>query len=97
MTASRSMPIKYWQIDEHTLGVLVESGPPASTSCEIVKTDETSAEVRIRAECRSPVFGSSTGAAYPYELRVTLTQPLDSRRVLDGHGEPGVLCQSPCT
>ena len=44
MTASRPVPIKYWQIDQETLGLIVESGPPASTSCEVVKTDETTDE-----------------------------------------------------
>lgn len=96
MTASRLVPIQYWQIDEQTLGVVVESGPPASTSCEVVKSDETTDEVHIRAECRTPVFGSGTGAAYRYELRVALAQPLGGRRVLDGLGQPGALCQSPC-
>lgn len=97
MTATAPVPISYWTIDEQTLGVLVVSGPPASHSCAIEQMGETTDQVLIRAECRSPVFGGgSTMAGYRYEFTVALTQPLGNRRVLDGAGEPGTLCLSRC-
>lgn len=97
MTASRPVPINYWMIDGRTLGIQVISGPPASHPCAVAKTEETADQVLIRVECRSPlVGGGGTLAGYKYEFTVSLQQALGGRRVLDGLGQPGILCDARC-
>ena len=97
MTATAPVAISYWTIDARTIGVQVISGPPASHSCAVAKTEETADQVLIRVECRSPlVGGGSTMAGYKYEFTVSLQQVLGGRRVLDGLGQPGILCDARC-
>jgi hypothetical protein len=93
---SRGSPkaISYWLVDERTLGIEVIDGP--SSSCGIAGTEETTTDVRITAECRSPVLSAgSTAVGYPYDLNVQLRAPLGSRVVLDALGTPAKRCAMP--
>ncbi len=85
--------IDYWTIDDRTFGVLAISGPNAN--CEIAQITESPAKVQVVVVCQDHylVVGSSA-VGYPYELVVSLRDPLANRQIVDGNGRPANLCQT---
>ncbi len=87
-------PLVYWSIDEHTLGVLVGDYP--NLGCGVAWVDESSDAVRIHAECFEHLIpGPQAAMLQPYVMQVSLADPLGTRAVYDGMGNPGRSCPGP--
>ena len=93
MTKGVTESIDFWTIDDRTIGVLAISGPNAN--CEIAHVRETPGNVQVVVVCQDHylVIGSSA-VGHPYEFVVSLRDPLASRQVLDGNGQPANPCQT---
>jgi len=86
-------PLAYWPIDTQALGVVVLGAP--NLSCEIARVDETSAAVRIHAQCHARVIPvPDTSIAQKYVLQATLQPPSETGRY-DGNGDLALHAGSP--
>jgi len=86
-------PVAYWQIDDHTLGILVGGG--YQIGCSVVSVDEESDPIRIDAQCFDRLIPAPNAAMLqPYVMQVSLVDPLGERKVVDGLGDPAQVCPS---
>jgi hypothetical protein len=84
--------IEYSAIAPATLVVRTVCGPPPNSSSDLAKVVETSTQVQVFAECRSPRLGSGPAVGYGYFFTIQLGAPLGSRSVVDGLGQPAGQC-----
>jgi hypothetical protein len=87
-------PLAYWKIDDHSLGIVVGDG--YQLGCSVVSVGESSDAVRVHAQCFERVIPVPNAAMLqPYVMEVFLVDPLGSRTVYDGLGNPARLCPTP--
>jgi hypothetical protein len=89
-----SRPLAYWAIDQRTLGIVVIDAP--GIQCAVAGVDESADYVRVSAACFEPWIPlPMAGGAHLNVMQANLRAPLSSRKVLDGSGNVGTLCQKP--